>query len=130
MSRSSILIVLGAFALLTPFSGFPETVRTLIIVGFGAAVVGYGVAERSKEQHRLIVAANPAPVHTQELLAAAVPEVIAPPAPPEPVPEPLDPPAESVSVAAPEPFPAEAVPVRVVRRRAPRKTPPKSMSPV
>jgi len=50
MSRSSTLILLGILAILTPFSGLPSVIRTLLIVVFGACVIGIGVAERAREQ--------------------------------------------------------------------------------
>ncbi|MBU6321435.1 MAG: hypothetical protein KGI78_04595 [Patescibacteria group bacterium] len=54
MSRASVLIIIGILAILAPFSGLPGTVRTLATVALGAAVVGIGVAERSREQRRLV----------------------------------------------------------------------------
>ena len=72
MSRASILIVIGALAILAPFSGLPSAARTLIAIGLGAAVIGIGVAERSREQRRLI-----------EMQSAHTPADPAPPAAPQ-----------------------------------------------
>ena len=76
MSRASSLIVLGTLTILAPFSGLPIPLSTLLIVGFGAAVLGIGVAERSKEQRRQIAAEPP-----RAEPAAVVPAE--PPTPPE-----------------------------------------------
>lgn len=59
MSRASSLIVLGILTILAPFSGLPGELRTLLTIGFGAAVLGIGVAERSKAQRRQIAAEPP-----------------------------------------------------------------------
>jgi len=75
MSRASILIVLGVLTILAPFSGLPSALRTLLAIGFGAAVLGIGVAERSKEQRRLLAATAP---HAEPDTAASGPS-----APPE-----------------------------------------------
>ena len=81
MSRASVLIVLGVLTILAPFSGLPVALRTLLIIGFGAAVLGIGVAERSKEQRRLI-AAEPARAEsipaTHEPAAPQPPPTISP----------------------------------------------------
>ncbi len=50
MSRHSTLILLGIFAIVTPFSGLPATLRTLLTVIVGAAVLGIGMAERARMQ--------------------------------------------------------------------------------
>lgn len=90
MSRASVLMLVGALAIITPFSGLPSAIRTMITVGLGAAVIGIGVAERSREQHRLVAAQS-----------GVVPE---PPArAPEPAPEPM---ADVAAVYMPEPVPA------------------------
>ena len=49
MSRSSILILLGILIILTPFSGLPITIRTLLTIIFGACVLGVGLSLRSRE---------------------------------------------------------------------------------
>lgn len=85
MSRASLLIVIGVLAILAPFSGLPVSARSLIAVVLGAAVIGIGIAERSREQHRLVAvqssSALPAP-HTAEPEPAAEPEAHEPPASP------------------------------------------------
>lgn len=48
MSRSSTLILLGVFAILAPFSGFPIAFRNLLAVIFGACVLGIGLAIRTR----------------------------------------------------------------------------------
>lgn len=78
MSRSSILIILGVLTLLTPFSGLPGTFRTLLAVAFGAAVLGIGIAERSKEQRRMLAAAA---VPAGDAIASPIAAPIASPAP-------------------------------------------------
>lgn len=50
MSRSSTLIVLGILIMLAPFSGLPGSLRTLLLVIFGAAVFGIGIASRVPKQ--------------------------------------------------------------------------------
>lgn len=105
MSRGSTLVLLGALAILAPFSGLPVAFRTLIAIGLGVAVLGIGVAERSKEQRRLVAAQS------------------APPAPPLPVIEPAMP------AVTHEPLPAaseEAAPAP--KRHVPRA--PKTISPI
>jgi len=49
MSRASILIFLGVFVILTPFSGLPVAIRTLLTVIFGASVLGIGFALRVRD---------------------------------------------------------------------------------
>ncbi len=58
MSRNSALILLGVLILLTPFSGLPTTMRTLLTVVFGATVLGIGVAERSRAQRAMLSTAS------------------------------------------------------------------------
>jgi hypothetical protein len=48
MSRASILMILGLLTVLTPFSGLPSALRTLLLIIFGAAVFGIGLAMRSE----------------------------------------------------------------------------------
>ena len=47
MSRSSSLILLGILTILTPFSGLPMTLRTLLAVIFGVCVLGIGLSMRA-----------------------------------------------------------------------------------
>jgi hypothetical protein len=49
MSRTSTLILLGILIILTPFSGFPMAIRTLLTVIFGACVSGIGLTLRASE---------------------------------------------------------------------------------
>lgn len=50
MSRPSILIVLGLLIVLTPFSGLPVSMRTILAVIFGVCVFGIALSLRiSKE---------------------------------------------------------------------------------
>lgn len=46
MSRASILIFLGTLILLVPFSGIPVAARSMLIVFFGACVLGVGLSFR------------------------------------------------------------------------------------
>lgn len=46
MSRSSTLILLGVLALLTPFSGLPQSARTVTIIILGVCIAGIGLYER------------------------------------------------------------------------------------
>lgn len=46
MSRSLMLIVLGALTLLAPFSGLPMSILTWILPLFGLGVVAVGVSYR------------------------------------------------------------------------------------
>ena len=48
MSRSSVLILLGLLVALTPFSGLPSVLRTLLLVILGFIVLGMGIAERAR----------------------------------------------------------------------------------
>ena len=141
MSRASILIVVGVLAILAPFSGLPVTLRTLLAVVLGCVVIGIGVAERSREQRRLVAlqgAAAPArELEPTPVVAMAAPAYEAPapspvarrssaaPAPRVPQPEiaimvDIAPSAESAPVANPTP---------VLKPRA-RKAAPKTMSPI
>jgi hypothetical protein len=67
MSRSSVLIVLGVLTMLAPFSGLPGPLRTLLAVGFGAAVLGIGLSDRVREQRRLLAdtPATPPPASSE-----------------------------------------------------------------
>ncbi|MFA6279133.1 MAG: hypothetical protein WCS97_03605 [Candidatus Paceibacterota bacterium] len=46
MSRAGTLILLGVLVILTPFSGLPTTVRSLLAIVLGACVLGIGLAMR------------------------------------------------------------------------------------
>lgn len=50
MSRPSILILLGILVVLTPFSGLPIAVRTVLYVVFGAYVLGIGISLRTHRE--------------------------------------------------------------------------------
>ncbi len=52
MSRVGILILLGLLTIITPFSGLPVSVRTFLVVVFGACVLGIGIAIRSQDVKR------------------------------------------------------------------------------
>ena len=49
MSRTSTLILIGILIILTPFSGLPIAIRTLLTVLFGACVSGIGLTLRTHE---------------------------------------------------------------------------------
>ncbi len=49
MSRASTLILLGALTIITPFSGLPVAIRSLLAVIFGASVLGIGFALRARD---------------------------------------------------------------------------------
>ena len=46
MSRASILILLGIFTMLTPFSGLPIAIRSILAVIFGACILVIGLSLR------------------------------------------------------------------------------------
>lgn len=48
MSRTSALILLGVCIILTPFSGFPIALRSVLTLIFGACVLGIGLALRAR----------------------------------------------------------------------------------
>lgn len=52
MSRTSTLILLGVLIVLTPFSGLPIALRTLLTVVFGTIVLGIGLLLRAHEVQR------------------------------------------------------------------------------
>jgi hypothetical protein len=60
-----MLIVLGVLLLLTPFSGLPVAIRTLLTVALGALVVGIGIFERSKVDSRTSTPPHEPPVAAQ-----------------------------------------------------------------
>lgn len=45
-----MLIILGVLTILTPFSGLPASVRTLLTVIFGACVLGIGISMRTSKE--------------------------------------------------------------------------------
>ncbi len=49
MSRTSALIVLGILTLITPFSGLPMALRSLLTVACGASILGIGLMLRARE---------------------------------------------------------------------------------
>ena len=49
MSRTGILILLGIFIILTPFSGLPIALRTLLLVAFGIGVLIIGLSLRKSD---------------------------------------------------------------------------------
>ena len=52
MSRTGILILIGILTILTPFSGLPGGLRTLLTVAFGVVVLGIALSLRSGEMQR------------------------------------------------------------------------------
>ena len=49
MSRTSTLILLGVLTILAPFSGLPASIRTLLVVMFGAGTACIGLVMRASE---------------------------------------------------------------------------------
>lgn len=49
MSRTGMLVLLGVLIILTPFSGLPVQMRTLLAVVLGAGVAGIGLLIRAQE---------------------------------------------------------------------------------
>jgi len=62
MSRASTLILLGIFVILTPFSGLPMTIRSLLAVVFGAVIFGIGLSLRAQDVHKTSPETEPPPV--------------------------------------------------------------------
>lgn len=52
MSRTGLLILLGVLTMLTPFSGLPTAMRSILTLAFGACVLGIGLAMRAHEAQR------------------------------------------------------------------------------
>lgn len=52
MSRTGLLILLGVLTMLTPFSGLPTAMRSVLTLAFGVCVLGIGLAMRSHEAQR------------------------------------------------------------------------------
>lgn len=50
MSRPSILILLGVLIILAPFSGLPIAIWKLLLVIFGAYVLGIGLSLRTHRE--------------------------------------------------------------------------------
>ncbi len=71
MSRASTIILIGALILVTPFSGFPSSLREMFTLVLGACVLGIGISLRTRETRP---AAPPAPV-----AGPATPETFSPP---------------------------------------------------
>ena len=61
MSRTSTLILLGIIVMLTPFSGLPIAIRSLISVICGIAILGIGLMLRTREVHQAQPTETPAP---------------------------------------------------------------------
>lgn len=64
MSRTSMLIVLGVVNILTPFSGLPVSIRTLIAIICGACIFGIGLSLRTHETHAIASPPNEPPPST------------------------------------------------------------------
>lgn len=62
MSRTSALILLGILVMLTPFSGLPIAIRSLISVICGIAILGIGLMLRTREVHQSQPTETPSPV--------------------------------------------------------------------
>ena len=63
MSRTSTLITLGVLVILMPFSGLPASIRTSLLIVFGAIIASIGLAMRLHEArgaHPTPSAAEPA----------------------------------------------------------------------
>ena len=85
MSKSSALILLGVLTILTPFSGLPVAVRTLLFIVFGACVLGIGFLLRPREQRAQVAAQGAsAPEAPAPVVEAREPLSEEPPAPAEP----------------------------------------------
>lgn len=53
MSRAGMLILLGVLTILTPFSGLPIAIRSLLATIFGAFVCGIGLSFRTQESRNV-----------------------------------------------------------------------------
>ena len=49
MSRPSILMILGILVMITPFSGLPVSIRTLLFVLLGGAIFGLALSLRTAD---------------------------------------------------------------------------------
>lgn len=60
MSRAGFLILLGVLTALSPFSGLPVALRSLLAVCFGVCVFGIGFSLRTRDvQHARSAASVP-----------------------------------------------------------------------
>jgi hypothetical protein len=50
MSRSSTLILLGIFTIITPFSGLPMAFRSLLLFIFGVCTLSVGLSMRANKE--------------------------------------------------------------------------------
>ncbi|MFA5996783.1 MAG: hypothetical protein WC790_03645 [Candidatus Paceibacterota bacterium] len=64
MSRTGLLILLGVLTMLTPFSGLPTAMRSILTLAFGVCVLGIGLAMRSHEAQRSVWSHDPTPPQT------------------------------------------------------------------
>lgn len=62
MSRAGILILLGVLTIITPFSGLPIAIRSLLATIFGAFVCGIGLSFRSQESRNVAMRTGTADV--------------------------------------------------------------------
>ncbi len=53
MSRTGTLILVGILTIVTPYSGLPVSVRSMLSIAFGAVVVSIGLSLRAKEAKEL-----------------------------------------------------------------------------
>ncbi|MSU74690.1 hypothetical protein EXS57_02845 [Candidatus Kaiserbacteria bacterium] len=72
MSRTSTLILLGILVILTPFSGLPIAIRSLLAVVLGAGIASIGLSLRTREVRDM-------------QSSVESPSVISPPTPPSSV---------------------------------------------
>lgn len=75
MSRTSTLITLGVLVILMPFSGLPASIRTSLLIVFGAIIASIGLAMRLHEA-RSVTASSTEKVETSE--EPAPPSTISP----------------------------------------------------
>ncbi|OGG64639.1 hypothetical protein A3C94_00985 [Candidatus Kaiserbacteria bacterium RIFCSPHIGHO2_02_FULL_55_17] len=61
MSRTSTLILLGILVILTPFSGLPISIRSLLAVIFGACIASIGLSLRTHEARARNAGQQPPP---------------------------------------------------------------------
>ena len=64
MSRASTIILIGTLIILTPFSGFPSSLRELFTLVLGACILGIGISLRARETRPAapsVSAAEPTP---------------------------------------------------------------------
>lgn len=73
MSRAGMLILLGVLTILTPFSGLPVAIRSLLATIFGAFVCGIGLSFRTQESRNVAARAGttdgtpPGPISSEAL---------------------------------------------------------------